>query len=81
MCFFVGDKEETIKNIIGLVQVRTQWYDFIENILELITVNNNIPRRVPILAHRSFPLHICDISLPKCKMCFVYFLISIKTRD
>ena len=78
---FVGNKEETIKNIIRLVQVRTQWTDFMENILELITVNNDNPRRVPILTQKSFPFRICDISLPKCKTGFVYFLISVKARD
>ena len=51
---FVGNKEETIKNIIRLVQVRTQWTNFIENILKLITVNNQNSRRELLLRQTSF---------------------------
>ena len=36
---------------------------------------------VPSLNQNSFPFRICDISLPQCKTGFVYFLISVRTRD
>ena len=55
-----------------------------ENILNLITVDSDIAinqTRVPTLNLDSFPFHICDISLPKCKNEFVYFLIAIQTMD
>ena len=37
--------------------------------------------RISILTQASFRFHICNISLPKCKSGFVYFLISIKSKD
>jgi hypothetical protein len=52
-----------------------------ENLLDLITENDNNPTRVPTLSQSSFPFRICDIALPHCKTGFVYFLISIKSRD
>ena len=40
---FVGNKEETIKGIMRLIQIRTPKTDFIKHILNLITINNNNP--------------------------------------
>ena len=54
---------------------------FMANILELITIDENNPRRVPILTQESFSFCIRDISLPVCNISFVYFLILIKMRD
>ena len=82
---FVGDKEETIESIIKLVQKRSQWLDYMENILDLITIGEeeqNLTTRVlPHMNQDSFPYRICDMSLPHCKTGFVYFLLSIRTRD
>ena len=77
----VGDIQETINTIISLIQTRSQWTDYMENILDLITVGENIGERVPILNYRSFPFRICDISLPQSKTGFVYFLISVRNLD
>ena len=81
----VGDKEETVEAIVRLVQTRSQWSDYMENILELITINedgeNTRTTTLPSLDQNSFPYRICDISLPQCKTGFVYFLISARTRD
>ena len=55
-----------------------------ENILNFITISNDNPNNqdtVPTLNQDTFPFRICDISLPQCKTGFVYFLISIRTRD
>ena len=77
----VGDMQETINAIISLIQTRIQWTNYMENILDLITVGENIEERVPILNYRSFPFRICDISLPQSKTGFVYFLISVRNLD
>ena len=81
----IGDKEETVETIIKLVQRRSQWLDYMENILDLITIGEeqqSLTNRVlPRLNQESFPYRICDISLPHCKTGFVYFLLSIRTKD
>ena len=70
-----GEKEETVEAIVRLVQIRSQWTDFMENVLDLINENDNNPTRVPTLTQSSFPFQICDIALPHCKIGFLYFLI------
>ena len=77
----VGEKEETVEAIVRLVKIRSQWTDFMENVLDLITDNDNNPTRVTTLTQSSFSLRICNIALPHCKTGFVYFLLSIKSRD
>ena len=76
---FVGDKQETTEAIIRLVQTRTQWTDYMENILGLVTLNEINENRVASLTLSSFPYRICDISLPHDNSGYVYFLISLKT--
>ena len=81
---FVGDVEETSNAIIQLIQTKSQWTDYMENILNFITISNDNPNNqdtVPTLNQDTFPFRICDISLPQCKTGFVYFLISIRTKD
>ena len=76
---FVGDKQETTEAIIRLVQTRTQWTDYMENILGLVTLNEINENRVASLTLSSFPFRICDVSLPHDNSGYVYFLISLKT--
>ena len=82
---FVGNKEETIILIIRLVQTINEWTDYMESIIELVTVkpflaeNNNIGMLPPSLTTQTFPYRICDIALPQCQSGFVYFLISVRT--
>ena len=84
---FVGNMEETINSIITLVQTRNQWTDYMESILNLVTLKipseeetNNV-MIPPLLTTEAFPYRICDIALPQCKSGFVYFLISVRTRN
>ena len=82
---FVGDKSLTIKRIISLCKTRNQWTDYMESILDLVTIeassngeNQNSIRQIS-LTTESYPFRICDIPLPRCKSGFVYFLISVRT--
>ena len=59
---FVGSKEETIKSIVTLVQTRTQWTDFMENILNLVTINDYNRNIIPSMNLGNFPFRVCDIS-------------------
>ena len=58
---FVGNKEETIKSIVTLVQTQTQWTE----ILNLVSVNDYNKDTNPSMNSRNFPLRICAISLPQ----------------
>ena len=80
---FVGNKEETINLIVRLCKTHNQWTDYMENILDLITIDedSHTERATPSLTTESYPFRICDIPLPQCKSGFVYFLISVKTRN
>ena len=53
--------------------------------MDLITIGEeeqNLTTRVlPHMNQDSFPYRICDMSLPHCKTGFVYFLLSIRTKD
>ena len=77
----VGQKEETVEAIVRFVQIRSQWTNFMESVLDLITENDNNLTRLLTLTQSSFPFLIFNIALPHCKTGFVYFLISIKSRD
>ena len=82
---FVGSKEETIRTIIRLVQTRNEWTDYMESILDLVTMklvlNDAIDMDLspPSLTTQTFPYRICNIALPQCQSGFVYFLISVRT--
>ena len=83
--FFVGNKVETINSIVSLVQTCNQWSDYMESVLDLVTVvpefDSNDCTEIPAisLSTQTFPFRICEIALPQCQTGFVYFLISVKT--
>ena len=86
---FVGNKQQTIDAIIALVQTRNQWTDYMENILDLVTLKlpsdessqDDRVQQIRSLRTTSYPFRICDIPLPQCRSGFVYFLISVRTRN
>ena len=50
---FVGNKEETINLIVRLCKTHNQWTDYMENILDLITIDESfqIRFRLKLLLH------------------------------
>ena len=36
---FIGDKEETLDALVDLIQCRTQWTNYMEKILRVVTIN------------------------------------------
>ena len=80
---FVGDKNETLRTLKQLLLRKTQWTDFIEMILELITVTEDgqIGTARNMMHSDTFPFRICDMSLPQCNTGFVYMLISLKDKS
>ena len=77
----MGNKEETVKYMMCSLQVRIQWTDLMQNILELIIINNHNSIKVSKLTQASFLFCICDISLLAYKTALVQFLVLIKMRD
>ena len=88
---FVGDKNETIASLVELIQIKSQWTDYMEEVLKMITLVNEIdehddeeenenrqqPRQ---LSQRHYPFRICDVGLPQCNTGFVYMLSAIKRQ-
>ena len=83
---FVGDKKESVDACAELIQTRAQWTDYMESILNIVTVNNNnnqsehqssIPSINPTT---NYPYRICDLPLPQCNTGFVYMLMSIRRK-
>jgi len=85
---FVGNKADTIEALKSILTKKTQWCDYIERVLELITINsdtnanttNQHENYLRLMSQETYPFRICDISLPQCRTGFVYFLISVKQR-
>ena len=85
---FVGNKADTIEALKSILTKKTQWCDYIERVLELITINsdtnanttNQHENYLPLMSQETYPFRICDISLPQCRTGFVYFLLSVKQR-
>lgn len=81
---FVGDKNDTLKALKDLLTRKTQWTDFMEEILRLITINNtsdNHTTRTRTFTQQTFPYRVCDVSLPQCNTGYVYMLLSIKDQN
>ena len=85
---FVGDKNETIEALAALIQMKSQWTDYMEDVLKLITlhpenVSDNDENEIVAsnsMNHQSYPFRICDVPLPQCNTGFVYMLLSIKRQ-
>ena len=78
---FVGDKNGTLRALRELLTTKTQWMDYMEDVLKLITINSNgneEPARNRVMDQESFPFRICDVILPQCNTGYVYMLISMR---
>ena len=74
--FFFYKKETMIETLKKLIQQSSQWSDYMEHILDMATVNSNMPFR----QQRYFPFRICDMEIPQCNTGFVYMLISLRNK-
>ena len=86
---FIGPKNDTLKALTTLLLSKTQWSNYIEDILSLVTINNfmnddqNLLQMVQsqfcqTMNLNSFPYRIADIILPEVASGYVYMLISIR---
>ena len=84
----VGNKEDTLDALEDLLKTRTQWTQYMEQILKIITTNPNSIEDIDAneayeggLDQSFFPYRICDISLPPDNSGYVYMLISTRKQD
>ena len=79
---FVGDKDDTIAALKDLLTRKTQWTDYMEQVLDLISVNSQSEaHRLRTMTQAAFPFRMCDVTLPQCRTGFVYMLMSIKRQN
>ena len=81
---FVGNKQDTLDALKTILLSRTQWTDYIEHVLSIVTVNqenSNTEGDIRTMNQNDFPFRICDISLPSSRTGFVYFLLSVKDKS
>ena len=76
---FVGDQTSTIQALCSLIQQKNQWTDYMESVLNIISINNDPGQREKFIFHSStYPYRIRDMPLPDCNTGFVYMLVSCK---
>ena len=79
---FVGNKSETIRCLVTLIQKKTHWSDYMEKVISLVSVGNNAveSRTRNIFSYETYPFEFKQIPLPLCNTGCVYFLVSLKNR-
>ena len=84
---FVGGKEDTLNSFRDLLTRRTQWSDYIEEVLDLITINlstsqiENEPQTPRVATPASYPFTISNYSLPTNESGYVYMLVSQRNQN
>ena len=74
---FVGDKEQTLKMLLQLLLSSTQYDEFVEHILDVLSLQRGLPLKKNVnLSHHY--LRPNDIMLPADGSGAVYILISVK---
>ena len=73
---------ETIKTLSSLIKTSNQWMNYMENILEIGSINRDSRNpQLPVFNHQDFPFRLCDIPVPQCNTGFVYMLVSTKVNS
>ena len=82
---FVGPKNESIKGLKCLLTYRTQWCEYMDEVLKITTIKRDDDTDIDIdhqvMNQRSYPFRICDISLPQDRTGYVYFLMSKRDKS
>eukprot|EP00957_Ditylum_brightwellii_P173326 13196732-Ditylum_brightwellii.AAC.1 len=72
---FIGDKNETLNALKDMLLQKTQWADYMEQVLDIVMLNSDdhddeefadLEENDGILNQNNFLYRICDISLPQC---------------
>ena len=77
---FVGSKQSTIAALVKIIRLKSQYIDYMEYVLDLVSITNII-ERCPVFQHQNHPFRFCDIPLPQCNTGFVYMLMSTRINS
>ena len=77
---FVGPKQETLNAFRQLALSKTSWSDYMEKVLEIITINTNSSNESRVITAETYPFKIKNMILPQCNTGFVYMLMSLRMR-
>ncbi len=82
---FVGNKEDTLNALVTLIQLQTQYADYMEYILDVLSgstrhQNQRNPNPVPVLdiLESQHPFRPTDNPLPQDASGFCYILVSLQ---
>ena len=79
---FVGVENSTLDALVKLIQKTSQWSDYMEAILQLVTVNaENVVQQPRYLTQCTFLFRMIDIALPTANTGYIYFLLSKHQLD
>ena len=76
----MGLKGETLDAFRQLAIRKTQWSEYMERVLEIITINTSSNDVAKVINTESYPYKIKDMSLPQCNTGFVYMVISLRKK-
>ena len=72
--------ESTINALVSLIKATTQWTNYMEKVLNLLTDNQSDSDSISLFIMTLHPYQMCDVPLPDCNTGFVYMLISLKDQ-
>ena len=78
---FVGNKVATINALVHLIQVNSQWHEYMESVLSLISTNSREIYYPRYIDFQSYPFEMKDLPLPICNTGYVYMLLSTKDHN
>lgn len=79
---FVGNKRSTIKALANLIKGTSQWADYMEQVLHIISENGDTEQaKISYFSFTSYPFRMRDVNLPICNTGYVYLLVSTKDHN
>lgn len=80
---FVGNKQSTIKALTMLIQMKNQWSDYMDEVIDIITLNkqDNPKNDLAVFQYQHYPFEFNDVALPQCNTGFVYMIVSTKDHN
>ena len=79
---FVGNKNETINALKRLLTHRTQWCDYISEVININSVSSeSFDNTTRSMNQVYFPFRLCDTSLPRDQTSAVFFFLSKRDKS
>ena len=76
---FVCDKNDTLTVLKEIFFSRTQWANYMETIVYIITINSQNETYIHrVMTQETYQFRICQVTLPQCRTDFIYILMSLQ---